>query len=71
MVSGAGLTPMQALVAATRNAAGAIGVQNMRGTIERGKMADIVLLGANPAEQTKNTRKIRLVIKDARIVFDG
>ena len=71
LVSGARLTPMQALVAATRNAARAIGVDSSRGTLETGKAADIVLLGANPAEDVTNTRKIRYVIKDGRIVFDA
>jgi imidazolonepropionase-like amidohydrolase len=71
LVSGAGLTPMQALVAATRNAARAIGVESSRGTIEPGKIADIVLLEANPADDIRNTRKIRFVIKDGRIVLDA
>ncbi len=70
-VSAAGLTPMQALVSATRGAAEAIGAQKQRGTIEPGKAADIVLLEANPAEDVRNTRKIRFVIKDGRIVFDA
>lgn len=71
LVSGARLTPMEALVAATRNAARAIGVESSRGTIEPGKIADIVLLTANPAEDVTNTRRIRYVIKDGRIVFDA
>ena len=71
LVSGAQLTPMQALLAATRNAARAIGVDSARGTIDPGKAADIVLLSANPAQDVSNTRKIRYVIKDGRIVFDA
>lgn len=71
LVTGAGLLPMQALVAATRNAAAVIGVGSSRGTIEGGKLADIVLLGANPVDDIKNTRKIRYVIKDGRITFDA
>jgi len=71
LVSGAGLTPMQALVSATRNAAHAIGVEQERGTIEAGKVADIVLLEANPAEDIRNTSKIRMVIKQGRLVFDS
>jgi len=71
LVSGAGLSPMQALVAATRNAARAIGVESTRGTIEPGKAADLVLLEANPADDIKNTRKIRYVIKAGRVAFDA
>jgi imidazolonepropionase-like amidohydrolase len=71
LVSAAGLTPIQALLSATKNAAAAIGVQKTRGTLEPGKVADIVLLEANPAEDIRNTRKIRFVIKEGRVVFDA
>jgi imidazolonepropionase-like amidohydrolase len=59
----AGLTPMQALQAATRNAAEALDVLNKTGTIEVGKNADLVLLDVNPLEDINNTRKINAVIK--------
>jgi imidazolonepropionase-like amidohydrolase len=71
LVSGAGLTPMQAIVSATRGAAHAIGAEADRGTIADGKAADLVLLDANPAQDIRNTRRIRFVIKDGRIVFDA
>jgi len=67
----AGLTPMNALVSATRGAAHAIGIDAVRGTIEIGKAADIVLLEANPADDIRNTRRIRYVIKDGRMVFQA
>ncbi len=67
-VSGAGLTPMQALVSATRGAAHAMGADAVRGTLEPGKAADAVLLDANPLDDIRNTRRIRLVVKDGRIV---
>ena len=68
LVSGAGLTPMQALLSATRDAARTIGVDAERGTIEPGRAADLVLLGANPLDDIANTRKVRFVVKDGRIV---
>jgi imidazolonepropionase-like amidohydrolase len=71
LVSGARLTPMQAIVAATGNAASAIGVQDRRGTIDRGKEADILLLDADPLEDIRNTRKLRSVIQHGRIVFSA
>jgi len=71
LVSGAGLTPMQALVAATRGAAHAMGAEADRGTIADGKAADLVLLDSNPVQDIRNTRRIRYVIKDGRIVFDA
>ena len=64
----AGLTPMQALQAATRNAAEALDVLNKTGTIEVGKNADLVLLDVNPLEDINNTRKINAVIKAGQYI---
>ena len=64
----AGLTPMQALQAATRNAAEALDVLNKTGTIEVGKKADLVLLDVNPLEDINNTRKINAVIKAGQYI---
>ena len=63
----AGLTPMEALQSATRNPARYFGKLADMGTIEPGKLADMVLLDANPLEDIRNTRKIRLVVLKGRI----
>ena len=64
----AGMPPMQALQAATRNAARAVGLEHTLGTIEVGKQADLVLLDANPLESIRNTQQIRAVILDGRLL---
>jgi imidazolonepropionase-like amidohydrolase len=64
----AGLTPMEALQAATRNPAEFIGRLDSLGTVERGKIADLVLLDADPLADIRNTRKIRAVILGGRWV---
>ncbi len=61
-----GLTPMQALQAATRNAADFSGQLDVLGTVEEGKIADLVLLDANPLADIRNTTKISTVILGGR-----
>jgi imidazolonepropionase-like amidohydrolase len=63
-----GLSPLQALQAATRNAAAAAGKLDDAGTIEKGKRADLVLLDADPLVDIGNTRRIRAVITRGRLL---
>lgn len=57
----AGLTPMQALLASTRNSAEVLRLAD-QGTIEAGKSGDLLVLDANPLDDITNTRKISAVI---------
>jgi imidazolonepropionase-like amidohydrolase len=57
----AGLTPMQALVSATSGAAKAINISKEVGTLEKGRLADFLVLTANPLDDIKNTRAIESV----------
>lgn len=66
-----GMTEMQALVAATRNGAIAAGMLERIGTIEAGKEADLVLLGADPLREIGNIRRLEQVIARGRIVDLG
>ncbi len=56
----AGVPPLDAIVAATRNGAMALGQLDRRGTIEGGKRADLVLVTANPGEDIRNLRRVVL-----------
>ncbi len=58
----AGLTPMEALVAATLNGARVIGVEDQLGTVEAGKLADLLILTANPLDDIENIRQIETII---------
>ena len=59
----AGLTPMQAIGVATKNAAELMHINDRFGTLEKGKIADFIILNANPLDNIKNTRKIEAVFK--------
>ncbi len=62
LVNEAKLAPMRALQAATRNAAEFMGVGDSLGTIVVGKVADLVLLDANPLSDIRTTRRIAAVV---------
>jgi imidazolonepropionase-like amidohydrolase len=64
----AGLTPMQAIVAATGAAATACGVADQVGTLEAGKRADIVILAASPVEDIRAASDVRAVFQDGNLV---
>jgi len=63
-----GLTPMQALQAATLNPAKFFDQFDSFGTVEKGKLADLVLLSANPLEDIRNTTKISAVVINGRFL---
>ncbi len=62
----AGFTPMEALQTATLNPAKFLGMEDRVGTIEKGKLADLVLLDANPLDDIRNTQKIAAVVVNGR-----
>jgi imidazolonepropionase-like amidohydrolase len=67
LLTSEGLTPLEALRAATFGAAVFFGKSDTEGTVERGKVAELVLLNANPLEDIANARKIDTVITGGRI----
>jgi imidazolonepropionase-like amidohydrolase len=60
----AGFTPMEAIQAATIVPARVMGVDKEVGTIEAGKRADVIILGANPLDDIHNSRKVESVISN-------
>lgn len=59
-----GVSEMDTLIAATRNPAELLGVLDILGTVEVGKLADLVVMDANPLDNISNIRTIRMVFKD-------
>jgi hypothetical protein len=62
----AGFSPMEALQAATRNPAEYLGEIGSSGTIEKGKIANLVLLEANPLKNIRNTQRINAIVMNGR-----
>jgi imidazolonepropionase-like amidohydrolase len=67
LVTKCGFTPLEAITAATRTGAETLGVTDSYGTIARGKVADMVVLSADPSKDIRNTTKIVYVIKGGRL----
>ena len=68
IMQGLGMKPMAMLLAATRDVARAYKVDKDLGTLERGKVADLLILDRNPLESAENYRSLDLVVKEGRVV---
>ena len=66
-VDSVGMTPLEALESATRKPAEWLGLADSVGTIETGKVADLVLLDANPLDDITNTQRIAAVVLRGRL----
>jgi imidazolonepropionase-like amidohydrolase len=69
----AGMTPMEAIVAATRTGAEVLGLADQVGTVEAGKLADLLVMADDPLADIsllQDEQKIEVVIKGGRVVVD-
>jgi imidazolonepropionase-like amidohydrolase len=66
----AGFTNKEILTFATRNGGEILGIADKLGTLEKGKLADVLVVGGDPLQDIENLRKTRLVIADGRILRD-
>jgi imidazolonepropionase-like amidohydrolase len=67
LVEHCGFTPLQAIEAATKVGAAALGQSAKRGTVTPGKLADLVVLDADPSRDIHNTQRIAFVVKHGHI----
>ena len=70
MVEWGGMTPMQAIVAGTSNAAKLLGWESRVGTLSAGKLADIVAVPGDPTRDVKALESVSFVMKGG-VVFKG
>jgi len=68
LLSMAGMSPLEVLTASTRNAARAMGREGDLGTLEPGKLADLVVLEGNPLDSVANFSSVSRVVKDGWVV---
>lgn len=66
----ANLTPTQIIQATTRNAAVHLGLENELGTLETGKLADLIVVDGNPLEDVSELKNIKVVVKDGVVVVE-
>jgi imidazolonepropionase-like amidohydrolase len=69
LMADAGLTPLQVLRSATTNGAKALGLERELGAIAPGRLADVVLLDADPLADVGNLSHAQMVIKDG-VVYE-
>ncbi len=70
LLKDAGLTNKEILEAATRVGGEVLGIPDKLGTLEKGKLADVLVVAADPLQDVLNLRQMRLVIADGRVVRD-
>ena len=71
LLTQAGYSPLQAITAATGNNAKMLRMSHIFGTIAPDQAADLVILGSNPSEDIRNTKDIRMVLRNGAVVFDN
>jgi len=67
MLAQGGMSPLQAIRAATLNGASYLGMDKEFGSLEVGKLADLVIMDANPLEDIRNSEKIKYVMINGRL----
>ena len=68
LLAAAGIPPLDVIRIATLNGAKFLGKEDQLGSVEEGKLADLVLLDADPSADINNAKKVHMVIKNGRII---
>lgn len=71
MVNQIGIPPLDIIKAVTKTNSELIGKSNIIGTIEKGKLADLLIISGNPTEDISTTKNVKMVIKNGEIIIDN
>src|SRR4029077_1933389 len=71
LMTGLGMTPIDALKAATSNDAELFGIAAKAGTLEKGKLADIIAMPGDPTADVTATERVSFVMKEGKIIRNG
>ncbi len=66
-----GMTPIEALRSATANDADLFGIAQKVGTLEKGKLADIIAMPGDPTADITATERVSFVMKEGKIIRNG
>jgi imidazolonepropionase-like amidohydrolase len=66
-----GMSPMDALKSATANDAELLGIAQKVGTLEKGKLADVIAVPGDPTADITTTERVSFVMKEGRIIRQG
>lgn len=67
MLAQGGMKPLEAIRAATLNGAAYLGMDKEIGSLEKGKLADLIILNANPLDDIRNSEKIKYTMVNGRL----
>jgi len=71
LMTGLGMTPIDALRTATSNDAELLGIAQKAGTLEKGKLADIIAMPGDPTADITATERVSFVMKEGKIIRNG
>ena len=66
-----GMAPIDALKSATANDAELLGVAQKLGTLEKGKLADVIAMPGDPTQDITATERVSVVMKEGKIIRNG
>jgi imidazolonepropionase-like amidohydrolase len=70
-MTGLGMAPVDALKAATSSDAELLGISEQVGTLEKGKLADVIAMPGDPTADITATERVSFVMKDGKIIRNG